>query len=92
MTDYIDVKAKEENCSMIVSRCFYREILLRIVFYYNQGYGPKGFYLCKNSLMKKGYLKFLRMGYIKQIVVLILDAARGLSFVPLNRIIIRIFQ
>jgi hypothetical protein len=27
-------------------------------FYYNQGYGPKGFHFVK-SLMKKGYLKLL---------------------------------
>jgi ribosomal protein S18 acetylase RimI-like enzyme len=31
MTDYIDVKAKEENCSMIVLDAL-QEILLRIVF------------------------------------------------------------
>jgi hypothetical protein len=43
MTDYIDVKAKE-NCSMIVLDAL-QEILLRIVFYYNQGYGPKAFIL-----------------------------------------------
>jgi hypothetical protein len=54
MTDYIDVKAKE-NCSMIVLDAL-QEILLRIVFLYNQGYGPKGFHFVK-SLMKKGYLK-----------------------------------
>jgi hypothetical protein len=34
---------------------------------------PKGFHFVK-SLMKKGYLKFFMMGYIKQIVVLILTA------------------
>jgi GNAT superfamily N-acetyltransferase len=60
MTDYIDVKAKEENCSMIVLDAF---ILSRIVFYYNQGYGPKGFHFVK-SLMKKGYLKFFMIWVI----------------------------
>jgi hypothetical protein len=35
--------------------------------------------------MKKGYLKYFTMGYIKKIVVLILTA--GVIFLPLNRII-----
>jgi GNAT superfamily N-acetyltransferase len=59
MTDYIDVKAKEENCSMIF-RCFYRKFYCAS-FYYNQGYGPKGFHFVK-SLMKKGYLKLFYYG------------------------------
>jgi hypothetical protein len=56
MTDYIDVKAKEENCSMIVLDAL-QEILLRITM----GYGLKGFHFVK-SLMKKGYLKLFYYG------------------------------
>jgi hypothetical protein len=59
MTDYIDVKAKEENCSMIVLDAFGNFTAHR--FYYNQGYGPKGFHFVK-SLMKKGYLKLFYYG------------------------------
>jgi ribosomal protein S18 acetylase RimI-like enzyme len=88
MTDYIDVKAKEENCSMIVLDAL-QEILLRIVLLQSRVW-PKRLSFVKN-LMKKGYLKFFMMGYIKQIVVLILTAG-SLSFVPLNRIIIWIFH
>jgi hypothetical protein len=43
MTDYIDVKAKEKNCSMIVLDAFTGNFAHR--FYYNQGYGPKAFIL-----------------------------------------------
>jgi ribosomal protein S18 acetylase RimI-like enzyme len=43
MTDYIDVKAKEENCSMIVLDAL-QEILLRIVLLQSR-YGQKAFIL-----------------------------------------------
>ena len=46
MTDYIDVKAKEENCSMIVLDAFTGNFTAHR-FYYNQGYGPKGFHFVK---------------------------------------------
>jgi hypothetical protein len=42
MTDYIDVKAKE-NCSMIVLDALQKFYCAS--FYYNQGYGPKAFIL-----------------------------------------------
>jgi ribosomal protein S18 acetylase RimI-like enzyme len=44
MTDYIDVKAKEENCSMIVLDAL-QEILLRIVFITIKGMAQKAFIL-----------------------------------------------
>jgi hypothetical protein len=59
MTDYI--KAKEENCSMIVSDDVYRKFYCAS-FYYNQGYGPVLNFFCKKSLMKKGYLKLFYYG------------------------------
>jgi ribosomal protein S18 acetylase RimI-like enzyme len=43
MTDYIDVKAKEKNCSMIVLDAL-QEILLRIVLLQSR-YSPKAFIL-----------------------------------------------
>jgi GNAT superfamily N-acetyltransferase len=46
MTDYIDVKAKEEGCSMIVLDAFTGNFTAHR-FYYNQGYGPKGFHFVK---------------------------------------------
>jgi ribosomal protein S18 acetylase RimI-like enzyme len=46
MTDYIDVKAKEEDCSMIVLDAFTGNFTAHR-FYYNQGYGPKGFHFVK---------------------------------------------
>jgi hypothetical protein len=60
MTDYIDVKAKEENCSMIVLDAL-QEILLRIVFITIKGMAQKAF-IFKKSLMKKGYLKLFYYG------------------------------
>jgi hypothetical protein len=45
MTDYIDIKAKEEGCSMIVLMLYWK--LYCPSFYYNQGYGPKGFHFVK---------------------------------------------
>jgi hypothetical protein len=57
---------------MIVLDAFLQEILLRIVLLQSRVW-PKGFHFVK-SLMKKGYLKLFIMGYIKQIVVLILTA------------------
>ena len=46
MTDYIDVKAKEEGCTMIVLDAFTGNFTAHR-FYYNQGYGPKGFHFVK---------------------------------------------
>ncbi|WP_074721122.1 GNAT family N-acetyltransferase [Flavobacterium frigoris] len=46
MTDYIDIKAKEEGCSMIVLDAFTGNFTAHR-FYYNQGYGPKGFHFVK---------------------------------------------
>jgi GNAT superfamily N-acetyltransferase len=46
MTDYIDVKAKEEGCSMIVLDA-YTENFTAHRFYYNQGYVPRGFHFLK---------------------------------------------
>jgi hypothetical protein len=51
---------------------------------------PKGFHFVK-IINEEGILNCFIMGYIKQIVVLILTAG-SLSFVPLNRIIIWIFH
>jgi hypothetical protein len=82
MTDYIDVRQKK-NCAVWLFRCFLQFYCAS--FLLQSRVWPKGFHL--KSLMKKGYLKFFMMGYIKQIVVLILTAG-SLSFVPLNRIII----
>jgi hypothetical protein len=59
MTDYIDVKAKE-NCSMIVLDAL-QEILLRIVLLQSRVW-PKRLSFCKKSLMKKGYLKLFYYG------------------------------
>jgi GNAT superfamily N-acetyltransferase len=46
MTDYIDIKAKEEECSMIVLDA-YTENFTAHRFYYNQGYVPRGFHFLK---------------------------------------------
>ncbi|PKH66728.1 N-acetyltransferase [Flavobacterium sp. ALD4] len=46
LTDYIDIKAKEEGCSMIVLDAFTGNFTAHR-FYYNQGYGPKGFHFVK---------------------------------------------
>lgn len=46
MTDYIDVKAKEIGCTMIVLDAFTGNFTAHR-FYYNQGYGPKGFHFVK---------------------------------------------
>jgi GNAT superfamily N-acetyltransferase len=46
MTDYIDIKAKEEGCSMIVLDAFTGNFTAHR-FYYNQGYGPKGLHFVK---------------------------------------------
>jgi hypothetical protein len=54
MTDYIDVKAKE-NCSMIVLDAFTGNFTAHRFFIQSRVW-PKGFHFVK-SLMKKGYLK-----------------------------------
>jgi ribosomal protein S18 acetylase RimI-like enzyme len=46
MTDYIDVKAKKEGCSMIVLDA-YTDNFTAHRFYYNQGYVPRGFHFLK---------------------------------------------
>lgn len=46
MTDYIDVKAKEAGCTMIVLDAFTSNFTAH-KFYYNQGYVPKGFHFLK---------------------------------------------
>jgi len=46
MTDYIDVKAKETGCTMIVLDAFTSNFTAH-KFYYNQGYVPKGFHFLK---------------------------------------------
>jgi GNAT superfamily N-acetyltransferase len=46
MTDYIDVKAKAEGCTMIVLDAFTSNFTAHR-FYYNQGYVPKGFHFLK---------------------------------------------
>jgi len=46
MTDYIDAKAKETGCSMIVLDAFTGNFTAHR-FYYNQGYVPKGFHFLK---------------------------------------------
>lgn len=46
MTDYIDVKAKETGCTMIVLDAFTNNFTAH-KFYYNQGYVPKGFHFLK---------------------------------------------
>ncbi|WP_284650953.1 GNAT family N-acetyltransferase [Flavobacterium terrisoli] len=44
--DYIDQKAKDLNCSMIVLDAFTGNFPAHR-FYYNQGFGPKGFHFVK---------------------------------------------
>jgi GNAT superfamily N-acetyltransferase len=46
LTDYVDVKAKDEGCSMIVLDAFTGNFMAHR-FYYNQGYVPKGFHFLK---------------------------------------------
>lgn len=46
LTDYIDAKAKEEKCTMIVLDAFTGNFTAHR-FYYNQGYAPKGFHFLK---------------------------------------------
>lgn len=46
MTDYIDAKAKETGCTMIVLDAFTGNYTAHR-FYYNQGYAPKGFHFLK---------------------------------------------
>ncbi|UFH36211.1 GNAT family N-acetyltransferase [Flavobacterium acetivorans] len=46
MTDYVDQKAKEMNCSMIVLDAFTGNFKAHR-FYYNQGYAPRGFHFLK---------------------------------------------
>jgi len=46
LTDYVDVKAKEEGCTMIVLDAFTGNFTAHR-FYYNQGYVPKGFHFLK---------------------------------------------
>lgn len=46
MTDYIDAKAKEMGCTMIVLDAFTGNFTAHR-FYYNQGYVPKGFHFLK---------------------------------------------
>ena len=46
MTDYIDKKAKETDCTMIVLDAFTGNFTAHR-FYYNQGYVPKGFHFLK---------------------------------------------
>jgi len=46
MTDYINVKAKEENCNVIVLDAFTGNFKAHR-FYYNQGYEPRGFHFVK---------------------------------------------
>ena len=46
MTDYIDNKAKETNCTMIVLDAFTGNFPAHR-FYYNQGYEPRGFHFLK---------------------------------------------
>ena len=46
LTDYVDSKAKEEGCTMIVLDAFTGNFTAHR-FYYNQGYVPKGFHFLK---------------------------------------------
>lgn len=46
MTDFIDAKAKETDCTMIVLDAFTGNYTAHR-FYYNQGYVPKGFHFLK---------------------------------------------
>lgn len=46
MTDYIDIKAKEINCTMIVLDAFNGNYTAHR-FYYNQGFEPRGFHFLK---------------------------------------------
>nr|WP_310555366.1 GNAT family N-acetyltransferase [Flavobacterium sp.] len=46
MTDYIDAKANELGCTMIVLDAFTGNFKAHR-FYYNQGYAPKGFHFIK---------------------------------------------
>lgn len=46
MTDFIDLKAKAENCNVIVLDAFTGNFTAHR-FYYNQGYEPRGFHFLK---------------------------------------------
>ncbi|MBC5838463.1 GNAT family N-acetyltransferase [Flavobacterium sp. F-392] len=46
MTDYIDVKAREQGCTMIVLDAYTNNFTAQR-FYFNQGYIPKGFHFLK---------------------------------------------
>lgn len=46
ITDYIDIKAAETGCTNIVLDAFTTNFAAHR-FYYNQGYGPKGFHFVK---------------------------------------------
>ena len=46
MTDYLNQKAKELGCTMIVLDAFTQNFKAHR-FYYNQGYSPKGFHFVK---------------------------------------------
>ena len=46
MTDYLDQKAKDLDCTMIVLDAFTGNFKAHR-FYYNQGYSPKGFHFVK---------------------------------------------
>lgn len=46
LTDFVDQKAKEMNCSMIVLDAFTGNFKAHR-FYYNQGYAPRGFHFLK---------------------------------------------
>ncbi|WP_348800222.1 GNAT family N-acetyltransferase [Flavobacterium adhaerens] len=52
ITDYIDVKAKSEDCNVIVLDAFTGNFTAHR-FYYNQGYEPRGFHFIK-MLNKEG--------------------------------------
>lgn len=46
LTDYVDAKAKEDGCTMIVLDAYTGNFTAHR-FYYNQGYVPKGFHFLK---------------------------------------------
>jgi GNAT superfamily N-acetyltransferase len=46
MADYLEKKAKELNCTILVLDAYTTNFKAHR-FYYNQGYGPKGFHFVK---------------------------------------------
>jgi hypothetical protein len=46
LTDYVDVKAREEGCTMTVLDAYTGNYTAHR-FYYNQGFVPKGFHFLK---------------------------------------------